>query len=87
MLPHLGQPRIWPMAAASRTFSLALQVVQVMVKSTIATTSPRFDLRSGIEAALLLFEFRWQFFASLRHARAGHDVKDFSPPPSLGLMT
>jgi len=34
MLPHFGQPRICPMAAMSRTFSFARQVVQVMEKSS-----------------------------------------------------
>ena len=36
MLSHLGQERIWPMAAALRTFSFAWQVVQVMLKGSTA---------------------------------------------------
>ena len=34
MLPHFGQPRICPMAAVSRTFSLLRQVVQAIEKSS-----------------------------------------------------
>jgi hypothetical protein len=35
MPPHLGQARMWPMAASSRTFSRDLQVVQVMEKRAV----------------------------------------------------
>ena len=53
MPPHLGQARIWPIAACSRTFSRDLQVVQVMENKSMMGN---YEVRSTKDEAMTNLE-------------------------------